>query len=157
MIIKVKWSYPFSTLKTNKKNSSSSTVSYSLPSTFLNMMILKKEKKKERWSNYSCLSLPYFQLYNKWCKLNTYLMFEINIHVYFDGTAGHLVIICLTFSEKQKVKKSQCYLGDILMVYWFKLIFVFLYNELCRNVIHAFYLFPKMNVNLPFTTKHTWE
>lgn len=48
--------------KKKKKSSSSCLVSYPLLSRFLNRMILKKERKKpNQWSEYRCLSLPYFQ------------------------------------------------------------------------------------------------
>lgn len=40
------------------------------------------------------------------------------------------------------------YYGIVERYYCFKLIFVFLYNELCRKeMIYVFYLFLKINVN----------
>lgn len=48
--------------KKKKRNSSSYMVSYLLLSRFLNIMILKKERKKpNHWPEYKYLSLSYFQ------------------------------------------------------------------------------------------------
>lgn len=57
----------------------------------------------------------------------------------------------------EEVKKISlllwAYYGIAERYYCFKLIFVFLYNELCRKeMIHVFHLSPKINVNWPFFT-----
>ena len=88
LMVWVKWFYCLPTLKKEKKkkqNSSSYMFSYPLLSRFLNITILKKERKKpNHWSEYKCLSLSYFQYKLNNAKLIICWVFKTSLMVLLD-------------------------------------------------------------------------